>query len=77
MTHIVPRIGLSILRSLTLFAWVLFGSAMPRGLRAQTPDSLATSVIDSLAPPPIETKANPFSGFETHYLSNGLKVWFK
>ena len=21
--------------------------------------------------------ANPFAGFETHYLSNGLKVWFK
>ena len=21
--------------------------------------------------------ANPFSGFETHYLSNGVKVWFK
>ena len=20
---------------------------------------------------------NPFAGFETHYLSNGVKVWFK
>ncbi len=36
---------------------------------SQTPDSL--SLLSG------ETKANPFSGFETHYLSNGLKVWYK
>ena len=24
-----------------------------------------------------EPAANPFAGFETHFLSNGLKVWFK
>ena len=24
-----------------------------------------------------ETGSNPFAGFETHFLSNGVKVWFK
>lgn len=31
----------------------------------------ATVQADSAAPP------NPFAGFETHHLSNGVKVWFK
>ena len=69
MTHIVPGIRPSILQLLALFGLVLLGSVVPRGVWSQTPDSLA--------PPPSGTKANPFSGFETHYLSNGLKVWFK
>ena len=69
MTHIVPGIRPSILQLLALFGLVLLGSVVPRGVWSQTPDSPA--------PPPSGTKANPFSGFETHYLSNGLKVWFK
>lgn len=32
------------------------------------------SLAAQLASP---STANPFSGFETHYLSNGVKVWFK
>ena len=69
MTHIVPGIRPSILQLLALFGLVLLGSVVPRGVWSQTPDSLAR--------PPSGTKANPFSGFETHYLSNGLRVWFK
>lgn len=41
-------------------------------MRAQVPDSTAL-VPDSAD----VSRANPFSGFETHFLSNGLKVWFK
>ena len=69
MTHIVPGIRPSILQLLAVFGLVLLGSVVPRGVWSQT--------SDSLAPAPSETKANPFSGFETHYLSNGLRVWFK
>ena len=69
MTNIVPRIRPGILHWPALFGLVLFGSVTPRGVWSQTPDPLS--------PPPSVTKANPFSGFETHYLSNGLKVWFK
>ena len=69
MTHIVPRIRPGILQLPALFGLILFGSLAPRGVWSQTPESLA--------PPPSETKANPFSGFETYYLSNGLRVWFK
>ena len=69
MTHIVPRIRPSIIQLLAVFGLVLLGSVVPRGVWSQTPDSLA--------PAPGQTKANPFSGFETHYLSNRLRVWFK
>ena len=69
MTHIVPGIRPGTLLWPALFGLVLFGSVAPRGVWSQT--------LDSQAPPPSETKVNPFSGFETHYLSNGLKVWFK
>ena len=57
--------------------------ALARDSLALTPDALAPNAdslaptADSLAPPPFGTRANPFAGFETHYLSNGLKVWFK
>ena len=69
MTHIVKGTRPSVLRLLALFGLVLFASVVPRGVWSQTPDSQS--------PPTSETKANPFSGFETHYLSNGLRVWFK
>ena len=69
MNYIVPGIRPSILQSLALFGLILFGSAVPRSGWSQTQGSPA--------PPPDEAKANPFSGFETHFLSNGLKVWYK
>ncbi len=85
MTNVIPGTRPGFLRWLALFGLVLFGLGSPRSVLSQTPDSLAPSSLDSLAPPPldslapssIEPKANPFSGFETHYLSNGLKVWYK
>ena len=46
------------------------------GQQAPFPGSQA-SPLDSLTASPPETRPNPFSGFETHFLSNGLKVWFK
>ena len=73
MTNVVPGIRPGILRWPTLFGLVLFASVAPRSVWSQTPNSPQ----DSLVPPPSETKANPFAGFETHYLANGLKVWFK
>lgn len=39
------------------------------GLLALTAPAPSAQAVDSLD--------NPFSGFETHYLANGLKVWFK
>ena len=69
MTNVVPGIRLAMLRRSALFGLVLFGSIAPRSVRSQT--------LASRAPPPSETKPNPFAGFETHLLSNGLKVWFK
>ena len=69
MSHIVPGIRPGILRLPALFGLVLFGSVVPRGVWSQT--------LPSAAPSASEMKANPFSGFETHYLSNGLRVWFK
>ena len=62
---------------------VLTGSLVPRGAAAQVSDSLAlvtdppALISDSLSPALDEAKANPFSGFETHFLSNGVKVWYK
>ena len=69
MNHFVHRIRPGLLQSLAIFGLILFGSVIPQGGWSQTPASLAAP---SGAP-----KANPFSGFETHFLSNGLKVWFK
>ena len=69
MTYIVPGIRPSILQLLAIFGLILFGSVVPQGGWSQT--------RDSQAPPPGEAKANPFAGFETHFLSNGLRVWFK
>jgi predicted Zn-dependent peptidase len=69
MMHIVVWIRKNVLRSPAIFGLILFGSVAPRNGWSQTPDSPA--------PPAGEAKANPFSGFETHFLSNGLKVWFK
>ena len=89
MTDILPGIGPSFRRRRgrkvlqALQVLVLTGLVVPRGMRAQTPDSLAlppdTSPRLAGSPTrlPDETKANPFSDFETHFLSNGLKVWFK
>ncbi len=78
MTNVAPGIRPGI-RWAVLFGLVLFGSLAPRTVWSQTPDSLAqdSQTPASLAPPPSAAKANPFAGFETHYLSNGLKVWFK
>ena len=67
MTYIVPGIRTGVLQLLAGFVLLLFGLAVPRGGWSQTPAS----------PAPAQAKANPFSGFETHFLSNGLKVWFK
>ena len=69
MTYIVPGIRSSVLQLLAIFGLILLGSVVPQGGWSQTPDSQA--------PPPGEAKANPFAGFETHFLSNGLRVWFK
>ncbi len=79
MKHFVPGITPGTLRWTTLFGLLLMGSVAPRSVSSQTPDSLATPslVAPSPAPPPGETKVNPFAGFETFYLSNGLRVWFK
>ena len=61
-----------------------FGGAQEPDSLAQTPDSV-TQVADK----PVQTTdalnevaggpsgESPFSGFETHFLENGLKVWFK
>ena len=85
MTNVVPGFKPGFLRWPALFGLVLFGSVVPRSAWSQTLDSLAPLPSDSLAALPpdsptalsVESKANPFAGFETHYLSNGLKVWFK
>ncbi|MCH7857257.1 MAG: insulinase family protein [Gemmatimonadetes bacterium] len=69
MTHIVPGIRPSVLQLRATFGLILLGSVVPQSGWSQTPDSPA--------PLPPEAKVNPFSGFETHFLSNGLKVWFK
>lgn len=69
MTPIVLERRPSLLKLPAFLGLVLFVAVMPRGVWSQTPDSLA--------PPPSEMKVNPFSGFETFYLSNGLRVWFK
>ncbi len=69
MTKVVPGIRVDILRWPAVCGLVLLGSVIPRSVRSQT--------AGSLAPPASEARANPFAGFETHYLSNGLKVWFK
>ncbi len=48
----------------------------PGSGQAQVPDSLVqagTLVVDSTG----QLGENPFAGFETHFLANGLKVWFK
>ena len=77
MTNVVPGSKPGILRWPALFGLVLFGSVVPRGAWSQTQDLLALLPSDSPNPLSVESKANPFAGFETHYLSNGLKVWFK
>ncbi len=70
MTLIVPAIRSDVLQLLAILGPILFGSIVPGDGWSQTRDSQAS-------PPRGETKANPFAGFETHHLSNGLRVWFK
>ena len=93
MTHIVAIVGRMTRRPPPVFrlaafgmaaiGLVLAGSVGPHSAAAQAPVPLATAsdslapASDSLAPVSDEAKANPFSGFETHFLSNGLKVWYK
>ena len=38
---------------------------------------LAGQETDGVGPRTTGAAINPFAGFETHYLSNGVKVWFK
>lgn len=63
----------------TLVALALAVSALP-GQEAETPpppagDS-ATAPQDS-TPTAVTPRVNPFGGFETHFLGNGLKIWYR
>jgi hypothetical protein len=69
MTNVVPGFKPGFLRWPAFFGLVLFGSVVPRSAWSQTPNSPTALFVNA--------KVNPFAGFETHYLSNGLKVWFK
>jgi predicted Zn-dependent peptidase len=83
MTQIIPGAGPRTVRSLSPVGLVLLGSMVPGTVWSQTSDSPTSRSggqapsSDSLITAAPETKANPFAGFETHFLSNGLKVWFK
>ena len=66
----------------TTCALLMIGMLVTRGsVRAQEPDSLVQPPDSSIPPPsdtpPDASQRNPFSDFETHFLSNGMKVWFK
>lgn len=52
---------------------LLAGLSVPHICLAQAVFPDAAPQADTLSP----TRIDPFAGFETHYLSNGLKVWFK
>ena len=57
-----------------LLAWLLIAAEHGCGQEA----GAAGPATDTGAVEAEETEpANPFAGFETHFLSNGLKVWFK
>ena len=59
---------------------VLLGAGQGAGQEAGGPGVPAaeTSVADTEGVEAEETgPSNPFAGFETHFLSNGLKIWFK
>jgi len=51
-------------------------TAPPLAVHAEDAPQAATGVeqLDTL---PGEARNNPFAGFETHFLSNGMKLWFK
>ena len=71
---VAPLVGL-------LAAWLVLpgnGSAQetagpPADTSAADAGAADPGVVDAQAPVP----DNPFAGFETHFLSNGVKVWFK
>ena len=63
-----------------LLAWLLLCAA--DGFGQETPEveppAADTAAADTAAAALQEDEdANPFSGFETHFLSNGVKVWFR
>ena len=63
-----------------LLAWLLLCAA--DGFGQETPEveppAADTAAADTAAAAIQEDEdANPFSGFETHFLSNGVKVWFR
>ncbi len=47
------------------------------GIRAAVPLLLLAASVTAQEPEPQSTSPNPFADFETHHLSNGVKVWFK
>ena len=85
VTAMSPRSAAAAILSLGLF--------IPGSVRGQVPDSLVQAsdslrqAPDSLRQAPdssgsttvsvAESGENPFADFETHFLANGLKVWFK
>ena len=54
-------------------AFVLSGALWPANARAQATDTTGAAVQGSRD----SDRTNPFADVETHFLSNGLKVWFK
>ncbi|MCY3809821.1 MAG: pitrilysin family protein [Gemmatimonadetes bacterium] len=58
---------------LALALAVLTGAGRGAGQEARGPASADTGGVDA----PETGPSNPFAGFETHFLANGVKVWFK
>lgn len=66
-------------REVLLAATLATGSQLAAQERSGRPDDHHAGADRDEVPQEADAEAdlNPFAGFETHYLANGLKVWFK
>ena len=67
------------LRGLHRALTACFGALMALGIGAAASPALAQDTPGGTSPDTtrFDQAVNPFAGFETHYLDNGLKVWLK
>lgn len=63
----------------TLLAFAVAAPALPGQETESPPPPIADSAAASQdsTPPVVGQGVNPFGGFETHFLGNGLKIWYR
>ena len=56
---------------------VAFGMLSGQDTASPPPAVTDSAAAQGSTPPVVRTGVNPFGGFETHFLENGLKIWYR